>query len=205
LLAPAEPPPIVVGAQRTDIIAAPADYAERFRRDRFLALEKLFDPTLLSILLGSCARSTYVDDQVARLGTREIEAPQRIGGAMNLLLSRPPFLRWIEAVTGCGNLGRAEGRLVQTRASHGDQLEWHDDMNDEDRRLGITISLTDVPFEGGEFEMRDTDSGRLLARHRHREAGSALIFEIGRHLEHRLLPIAAGGPRRVFAGWFLRG
>jgi hypothetical protein len=197
--------PIMVGAEATEILSPPGPPAAIFREARALVCANFLDPPLLAALLDRCRRGEFVEDRVEKLGSREVEAPQRVGAALNLILSRAPFLRWVEAVTGCGQLSRVEGRVVQTRANGCDRLDWHDDMNEEKRRLGITISLSDAPFEGGWFELRDAASERLLTRHRHQEAGTALIFAVGRGLQHRLLPIGGGGPRRVFSGWFLGG
>ena len=35
--------------------------------------------------------------------------------------------------------------------------------------------------------------------------GDALLFELGEHLEHRVLPVRGGTARTVFAGWFKAG
>lgn len=44
----------------------------------------------------------------------------------------------------------------------------------------------------------------LLAHH-HNKPGTVLIFAVRPDLEHRVTPLTSGGPRRVFAGWFLTG
>jgi hypothetical protein len=196
--------PIVVGSQRTQILSDPAESAAAFRRARSLVLPDLFDAALLASLLDSCRRSDFVDECVRGLGTREIERPQRVGGAISLMLSRAPFLRWVEAATGCGPLDRAEGRVVQTRANGSDGLDWHDDLDNGNRLLGITISLLDAPVEGGWFELRKKGTEEPLARHLHRQPGTAMLFAVGPALEHRLLPIGSGGPRRVYSGWLFR-
>ena len=65
--------------------------------------------------------------------------------------------------------------------------------------------MADLPYEGGAFEMRRKGTEDLLMRHIHRDMGTALIFQVGAELEHRVCSVIAGGPRRVFAGWFLAG
>jgi hypothetical protein len=191
--------PVSIGAQRTEITDPPDEWAQRFRETRSILLPNLFEPQLLQSLLDSCNRATFATDAVAGLGTREVEAPQRVGRAINLILSRPEFIEWVGAIAGC-KVARAEGRVVQTRANAADQLDWHDDMNEPARRLGITISLSEGEFEGGWFELRDAATAAVIATHRHECPGEALIFEIGPHLQHRLLPVTRGAPRRVFTG-----
>ncbi len=43
----------------------------------------------------------------------------------------------------------------------------------------------------------------MLIQHIHCDLGTALFFRLAAELEHRVLPVTAGGQRRVFAGWFL--
>lgn len=199
--------PIAIGAQRTDIVVAPDGPARVFQCYRAIECRDLIEPDLLASLLDRCRRGSFVADHVDRLGSREVEAPQRVGAALNIVLSRPPFLHWVAAVTGCHDLHRVEGRLVQTRANGMDALDWHNDTHDDAagaRRLGITVNLSDAAYEGGGFELRKTATREMLTRYRHDRAGTALIFDIAGDLEHRVLPLASGGPRRVFTGWFVQ-
>ena len=194
-----------MGVQQTELLVPAHQWHGAFREQRSLLCRDIFTPELLASLVASCRRTQFREDDVKGLGTREVEAPQRVGAAMNLMLSRAPFLRWVEAATDCGSVGHVEGRLVQTRANGRDRLDWHDDLDNGDRRLGITICLSDAPVEGGCFELRDKKTKELLNSHVHQQCGTALIFGIGPDVEHRLTPITAGGPRRVFSGWFFRG
>lgn len=199
--------PIAIGAQRTAILVPPDGPAEDFERQRAIECRELLDPDLLASLLDRCRRGRFVADHVDRLGSREVEAPQRVGAALNIVLSRPPFLRWVEAVTGSHGLDRVEGRVVQTRANGIDALDWHNDTHDDAagaRRLGITVNLSEAAYEGGGFELRTAATREILTRYRHARAGTALIFAIAGDLEHRVLPVASGGPRRVFTGWFVQ-
>lgn len=193
---------ISIGSQRTEISAAPGEWAAQFRMSHSVLCPDIFEPNLLQSLLESCDHTSFTPEAVPGLGIREVETPQRIGRAISLMLGRADFIEWLKAATGC-KVERIEGRLVQTRANGLDGLDWHDDLNDAARRVGITISLSDSAFEGGGFELREVGSGAVVAKHRHERAGDALFFEIGSHLQHRLLPVTTGGPRRVFTGWFM--
>jgi hypothetical protein len=199
--------PIAVGPQRTDVRAPPDALAQVFLRHRAIECRDMLDPDLLASLLERCRRGSFVADHVDQLGWREVEAPQRVGAALNIMLSRPAFLRWIEAVTGRHDLRRVEGRVVQTRANGRDALDWHNDTHDDAagaRRLGITVNLSATAYEGGDFELRLAGTHAMVTRYRHDRAGTALIFDIAGDLEHRVLPVSSGGPRRVFTGWFVQ-
>jgi hypothetical protein len=180
-------PPFSIGAAQTELFADPAPWAASFAEQRAIVCRDLFEPALF-----------------ARLGTRAVEEPQRVGGTINVLLQRPNLFRWLETVTGRTGLAGAEGRLVQTRSGAGDALEWHNDLQQVRRALGITISFTDAVYTGGLFEMRGVEDPATVRCFDHARAGTALIFDLGSDVEHRVRPIGSGGPRRVFTGWFMR-
>jgi hypothetical protein len=51
--------------------------------------------------------------------------------------------------------------------------------------------------------MRRKGESGICWRHHHASPGEALVFEVSPALEHRVTPLTAGGPRTIFAGWFL--
>lgn len=203
LFAPSDPRPVAIGALRTDLSAAPEAYAPIFARHRAIECPDLVATDFLAGLIDRCRRGGFVAEDVEWLGSREIETPERVGIALSIALGRPSFLRWIEAVTGHRGLERVSGRVVQARANAIDALDWHDDRYDKARRLAIVVNLSDAGFDGGGFELREVATGRMLTTYRHQRAGTALIFDVADDIEHRVLPVTGGGPRRVFTGWFM--
>lgn len=195
--------PFAIGAARTELLADPAPWAACFAEQRAIVCRDVFDAALLDRLLTAARGTGFRADQVD-LGTREVEEPQRVGGTLNVLMQRPALFRWLEAVTGQTGLVGAEGRLVQARAGAGDALDWHDDLGQPRRALGVTISLTDADYTGGLFEMRRVNDPATTRCFDHASAGTALIFDLGTEIEHRVHPVSSGGPRRIFTGWFMR-
>jgi hypothetical protein len=171
---------------------------EQFAQFRALAFSELLSPEMFALLKRLCDTGTFVSDQ-AGPGHREVESPQRAGQVLNLALSRAPFLGWLQEATGCGPLREIAGRVVQTLPRPGDELRWHDDV-DHERRLAVVINLGEQVFAGGEFELRRKGGERVL-QYEHTRPGSALIFRVHSKFEHRVLPLTAGGPRRVYTGW----
>jgi hypothetical protein len=194
--------PACVGPELTQILEAPEGWAADFQTRQALVARDLIDPGLLATLIERCRAGRFIDDYVGGIGSRQVEAPQRVGRVLNLALSRPNFLSWVEQATGMRPLAKVEGRVVQLRANGADQLAWHNDMDGHHRMLGVTIDLSDAPFAGGAFELRETRTGKPLLRFDHDNPGTALIFTVSPALEHRVLPLTSGGPRRVFSGWF---
>jgi len=196
--------PFVIGATATELREPAEAFRERFATCRSIVCRNAIEPSFLGTLRSLCSRSAFVPDSVPKLGTREVERPQRAGGAITLVLQRSALLRWLEDASGCGPLGAVEGRVVQARPNARDQLDWHDDLHDPARRLAVTIDLTEAPYQGGLFELRDAGSRALLTTHRHVEPGTMLVFDVAPGLEHRVLPVTSGGPRRVYTGWFFK-
>jgi hypothetical protein len=196
--------PFVIGTSATKLQAPSHAYREQYKSRRSFLCENAFDSAFLAALLDLCDRGSFAPDSVEGLGDREVERPQRAGGAITLALRRANLMRWLEGATGCGQLTTADGRVIQARANNHDQLVWHNDLNEPLRRIGVTIGLSDAPYEGGMFELRHARTKKVLVSYRHDVAGTALIFDVSPDLEHRVLPITAGGRRRVYTGWFFR-
>jgi len=195
--------PFTIDTMTTQLLADPADLRAAFERGNALLIDAPFAPALLRSLMARAANAHFVGDDVERIGTREIEAPQRVGGTISLLLARPAFREWLERATGLTPLRAVAGRLAQTRANGQDALAWHDDMDGNFRLLGVVINLSDTPFSGGQFEMRHFGNAQPFLSHRHEQPGAMMLFAVGPELQHRVAQVTSGGPRRVYAGWFL--
>lgn len=196
--------PFLIGSQGVAIRSGPAPWRERFDRLPAIAIPAAFEPELCTRMVERAARARFVaDGDIEQIGTRLVEAPQLIGRAISLLLHSADLLHWLEEVTGAGPLRAVAGRFAEMRASHHDALDWHDDLHDTTRRLAIIVNLSAQPFVGGQFQLRRKGETELLLRHDHPQAGSVLIVAVRPELEHRVTPVSQGGPRRIYAGWFL--
>ncbi|WP_264940405.1 2OG-Fe(II) oxygenase [Sphingomonas caeni] len=172
-------------------------------RRRPVVLRRFLDADLLRLLIRILSDASFVPSNIDDVGARTIEAPGHAGDALCLALGRPEVLRFMESLVGDARLTEVAGAVAQFGAASGDRLGWHDDRVEPRRKLAITINLGTVGYQGGVFEFRDLQSDAPTFRHVHSEPGEALLFPIGAGLQHRLLPVTAGGPRTVFAGWFL--
>lgn len=123
-----------------------------------------------------------------------------LAAAVTAMLSRREVLDWVAEMTGVRALAKASGEILRSTVAGGESLSWHDDRNEVDRQLAITIDLVGEVYEGGEFELRR--GGQTLFRHQHGAAGGVLLFAVERGLEHRVGAVTSGGPRIVYAGWF---
>jgi hypothetical protein len=197
--------PFTIGPAATAIHADPAEWRARFAAEGAIVCRDALAPSLLARLMAAADAAGWAEDRVDRVGRREVEEPRRVGSTLSVLLGRPALVGWLAAVTGRAGLAAVEGRLARTSAGGAEALGWHTDLDGSDRRgLGVTLGLTGAEYDGGEFELRRAGQPRTTHRFRHTRAGTLLVFDLAPDLEHRLLPVVAGGPRRVYAGWFVR-
>jgi 2OG-Fe(II) oxygenase superfamily len=196
--------PFLIGSQGVTILSDPAPWRERFDRLPAIAIPNALEPGFCARMVERAARTRFVTDgDIEQIGTRLVESPQLIGRAISLLLHSVELLRWLEDATGAKPLRAVAGRLAEMRASHHDALLWHDDIHDTSRRLAIIVNFSEEPFEGGQFQLRRKGESEPLLLHDHLQAGSVLIVAVRSELEHRVTPVSKGGPRRIYAGWFL--
>lgn len=196
-------PFFTIGTTKTDIFDREDEAADSFCRQRAIVCRGALDPALLARLNQICDRGAFAAEPVEGLGHRHVEQPPVAGGALGLFLKRVELTQWLERVTARGPIRSVEGAMVETHCKPGDELAWHDDLNKSARLLALTIVIGDRKFEGGGFELRRKGEEELLLDYRPDTPGTALIFDVAADIEHRVLPVTAGGPRRVFTGWFL--
>jgi hypothetical protein len=168
-----------------------------------VVLESFVDNQLLQLLAPVWSSASFLPSPVDRVGSRSVETPGHAGAALCLALARPEVLRIMESLLSGPALTGVAGAIAQFAAGAEESLDWHDDLAEPQRRLAIAINLGAMPYSGGAFEFRDLASGAPPFRHAHAIPGEALLFPIGAGLQHRVLPVTGGGPRTVFAGWFL--
>lgn len=121
---------------------------------------------------------------------------------LHFVANLPDFRNLIQEITGCSPLRRFEGRIYRMTAAAGHYDHWHDDTVGS-RLVGMSLNLSPRPFRGGLFQLREYKSERMLAEIANTEPGSALIFRIAEHLQHRISDMEGDEPKTAFAGWFL--
>ncbi len=196
-------PPFCIDAMRTDILSDPGPCREAFDRCPALLFENVIAPDLLGMLMRMGSAAKFVPDVVDKVGTREIEETQALGKLLSIVLARAALWEWLEKATGVVPIGGVSGQVAQARPDTRDSLDWHDDRHTAGRQLGVVIHLSDASYGGGYFELRRTGSHEPLACFTGCGPGTMAIFAVRGDLEHRVTQLTSGGPRRVFAGWFL--
>lgn len=194
------PPIFVIGRTRTKITGAVADARAKFLKARALLVRGGADEDLLTALDRLGQRACFVGQPVPHIGHRWVDSQELAATAVKIAVCRPPFLRWVEQVTGCGPVSSMSAWVAEMRPGEGDALGWHRDTG-ADYALGITVHLGCAAYEGGAFELREASTGAVCLRHDRAKRGDVLLFDIDPALEHRVTPVTNGAARRVCTGW----
>jgi hypothetical protein len=118
---------------------------------------------------------------------------------MSFLVNDPRLIELISAITGCGPIGRFDGRVYRMDPSR--YSGWHDDFGDN-RMIAMSVNLTRELYGGGTLRLREKGSDRILHDTPNTGPGDALIFQISGDLEHCITPIEGTVSKMAFAGWF---
>lgn len=176
---------------------------DEFGRRHCVLLPGLLDPALAGEIARRVQRSEFYRREHEGVG---VEACMEINATLAwllLLVNDERVLEVVRWISGCGPIGHFDGRVYRLDPSTDHYDSWHSDLS-QGRLVAMSINLGRRPYEGGALEIRDRRSG-VVATAKSAHTGDALLFALGEHLEHRVLPVTGEVPRTVFAGWFKSG
>lgn len=204
---PAMPEPVQLGRAGAIINAGARvveDLQRQFAERHCILLPRLIDRAILDVVLEQVGKAQFVPREHEHIGT-ETWVPSNVSVAtLNFLTNTPPFVRFVERVTGCDPIGIFSGRIYRMPPTEGHQFDWHDDNVSEDHRmLVLSLNLSPEPFLGGETQIREKASERITCEIANTGLGDAIIFRVAATLEHRVAPVRGTIPRTAYAGWFL--
>src|SRR5215213_3021995 len=176
---------------------------DEFGRRHCLLIPGLLDRALADEIAPLVASSDFYRREHRGIG---VEACMEVNATLAwllLLVNDERILEVVRSITGREPIGHFDGRVYRLEPSTDHHDSWHSDLG-EGRLVAMSINLGTEPYEGGELEVRDRRTG-ASATVRSAHIGDAPLFELGEHLEHRVLPVTGGSARTVFAGWFKAG
>lgn len=176
---------------------------EEFGRRHCVVLPGLLDAPLADEIGRRVEQSDFYRLEHEGIG---VEACMRANGTLawlQLLINDDRVLEVVRSISGCGPIGNFEGRVYRLQPATDHYDSWHDD-NSGGRLIAMSINLGRQPYEGGALEIRQKHSAESVQA-RNAQLGEGLLFELGEHLEHRVLPVTGETARTVFAGWFKAG
>jgi hypothetical protein len=176
---------------------------EEFRRRHCLMIPSLIDEALADEIARLVEGSDFYRREHDGIG---VEACMEVNATLAwllLLVNDERMLEVVRSITSCGPIGHFDGRVYRLEPTSDHLDSWHDDIG-ESRLVAMSINLGSQPYEGGALEVRDRRTDQR-AEVRNAHIGDGLLFELGDHLEHRVLPVTGENARTVFAGWFKAG
>lgn len=189
------------GAEIASDPAALAQARDQFARTSVLVLRGFLAPPLLAWTQTLVHAGAFRHKVHPASGEEDCMEHNEAIWLLRFLVGSHEVLRAVEALTDHRPLTKAQLRVYRFAPGTGHHHDWHDDIG-EGRRLGLSVNLSESLFEGGNLQLRDRDSLRPLADVRNTGAGDAVIFRLGRDVQHQVLPVTGGAPRVALAGWF---
>jgi hypothetical protein len=173
----------------------------QFARCGGIHLPGLLSPRVSDAVSRRCGLSTFSPRDLGPLGIqlRCVDATMEI--AVTLALNRSPLLRLLECVTDRSPIRSITGHIARLAPGTHQQLTWHDDENDAERMLGLSVHLGSDPYQGGLFQLRTKHDRQIRWDIGNTGPGDAIIFTVAPAFEHRVTPVTGTVARTVFAGW----
>lgn len=173
----------------------------RFDQQHYLILPNLLEPDLLNLVSKRLESATFHLRVYKGIGQDLCPDDINTTSLLNFICNNRRLFETIEAITGCGRLGSFIGKVYRMNPSNDHFDSWHDDAQDN-RRIALSINLTEEPYDGGILEIRDRQSRRVLNSIARSGFGDGVIFRIADYLEHRRTPVVGRFAKTAFAGWF---
>jgi len=175
-----------------------------YERHHHVILTSLIEPELLEALERKVEQAEFVFHETHGVLSEFRMVDAGPAATFTFLVSNPAFLRVVERITGCSQLGQFTGRVYRITSAADHYSEWHNDVIG-DRKVAMSLNLTRAVFSGGALQMKSAGSNDLLSEVRNTGFGDALLFRVSKQLLHRVQGVEGGIARTAFAGWFLEG
>ncbi len=118
-----------------------------------------------------------------------------------LLLNDKNLFECIHRITNCGPIGYFNPRVYRfnPEAKHFDS--WNSAMNGH-RLIAMSINLSQQSYQGGVLQIRDANSGQMIAEMPNIVPGDAIVFRLSDDLDHQVTSVEGQFPTIACAGWF---
>lgn len=191
------------GVKATRSNAATSRINSQFESNHCLVLTRFLEPSLLKTIQQGF-RLLDFRDKTYTIGSDASISKGALMGAVTLLLNQPELLDQVRRLTGYGSITGFVGRIYQLRAGDGHDFDWHNDVV-RHRVIAVTINLSTDVFKGGELEIREAATRRVINKIANVGPGDAVMFRVDPRFEHRVMPITGDAPKTALAGWFVKG
>lgn len=184
-----------------------ATFKKEFEQSNLFICPQLFDNTLKALIDKQFSITQFTefvhkgDDGVVIGQEHVIPSDSALPKIINFYLNHKDVLDIVREISGISEIKSFTGRAYRFEANQQSFDNWHSDMSNG-RLLGLSLNLTDKPYGGGEFNIRNASSKQLYGKVKHDKWGAAHFFRISDDLEHKVEKVQGEVPRVAFAGWF---
>ena len=176
-----------------------------FDRKHFLLLKDFLHPEIISLILPFLERGKYCPAQYKHVGSELLMQPNLAVETLSFLSNDLKLFGLVQTITDCDSIGYFEGRIYKLIRDPQHIFDWHDDLNEPNRLIAMSIKLSTGNYRGGLLQIREVRSGKIVAEVANTGLGNAVLFRVSKDLEHRVTGIEGDAPRTSFAGWFKSG
>jgi len=178
------------------------DLRREFEAQHVTKIPALFSGAALERLLRRIDSKPWEENIFPGLKVELVQPDVIVYHLLHFLTNAPDFLASIRAITGFESITNFRGRIY--RMYPGQHVDsWHNDMVEgEGRLVGMSVNLSPAYYEGGNFELRERESGRVIGEFPNKGLGGAILFRISPALQHKVSVLAGHEPKTAIAGWF---
>lgn len=173
-----------------------------FAAQHCVKLPGFLAPALVDDIQAQLARGDFREFAHGSIATEQRLETGVCTGLLHFLTNDAQLFRLVESISGCAGIRSFAGRVYR-RFSGGRHFDnWHGDVADRRRLIGMSVNLSAGAYEGGVFEIRELETERPLASLPNVGSGDAILFRLSDALEHRVSEVRGAVPKTAFAGWF---
>lgn len=173
-----------------------------FDRQQCVKLSGLLEPPLVDEIRAQIERGEFREFAHGSLATELRLEAGICTGLLHFLTNHPQLFRLVESISGCTGIRSFAGRVYRRFPNGHHYDNWHGDVADPRRLIGMSVNISAGIYEGGVFEIREVETERLLASLPNVGFGDAILFRLSDSLEHRVSDVRGAVPKTAFAGWF---
>ena len=197
--------PAVIQMTRRGAVRNDADLAalhRTFDQQQCAKLSGFLEPAFVDEIRAQIERGEFREFTHGSLATELRLETGICTGLLHFLTNDPQLFQLVESVSGCADIRSFAGRVYRRFPGGRHYDNWHGDVADARRLIGMSVNLSADIYEGGVFEIRDVESERPIASLPNVGVGDAILFRLSHSLEHRVSDVRGAFPKTAFAGWF---
>jgi hypothetical protein len=169
-----------------------------------IRLPGLLAPGVIGYVNQRCGPAAFMPRDLGPLGIQLRCIDATLETAVMLAMNRAPLLELLEGVTARSPIRSIGGHIARLAPDSNQQLTWHDDGNEDDRVLGLSVHLSNEAYRGGLFQLRTKHDRETCWEMANTGCGDAIVFTVNPAFEHRVTPVTGVAARTVFAGWAMK-